>query len=80
VHYITHADARSFQPANITFDLLPTLEKPIRDRPLRHRGQCDLALKEFDGWAQTVDGGGNFRSVGKEPVLDPPIDLSAGSQ
>ncbi len=80
VHYITHADAKSFQPANITFDLLPTLEKPIRDRQLRHRGQCDLALKEFDGWAQAVDAGGNFRSAGKAPALDHPIDLSAGSQ
>ena len=80
VHYITHADAKSFQPANITFDLLPTLEKPIRDRQLRHRGQCDLALKEFDGWAQAVDAGGNFRSAGKDPALDHPIDLSAGSQ
>jgi methylenetetrahydrofolate--tRNA-(uracil-5-)-methyltransferase len=80
VHYITHADAKSFQPANITFDLLPALEKPIRDRQLRHRGQCDLALKEFDGWAQAVEACGNFRSAGKAPALDHPIDLSAGSQ
>ena len=49
-HYVTHADARSFQPANITFDLLPPLEKKIRDRKERHRLQCELALKEFDGW------------------------------
>ena len=26
-HYVTHADAKNFQPANITFDLLPALEK-----------------------------------------------------
>src|SRR5476649_1365448 len=25
-HYVTHADAKNFQPANITFDLLPALE------------------------------------------------------
>jgi methylenetetrahydrofolate--tRNA-(uracil-5-)-methyltransferase len=49
-HYVTHADARNFQPANITFDLLPSLEKKIRDRKERHRMQCELALREFDEW------------------------------
>jgi methylenetetrahydrofolate--tRNA-(uracil-5-)-methyltransferase len=49
-HYVTHADAKTFQPANITFDLLPALEKKIRDRKERHRLQCELALKEFDLW------------------------------
>ncbi len=51
-HYVTHADARNFQPANITFDLLPALENKIRDRKERHRLQCELALKEFDGWME----------------------------
>ena len=49
-HYVTHADAKTFQPANITFDLLPAPEKKIRDRKERHRLQCELALKEFDAW------------------------------
>jgi len=49
-HYITHANAGSFQPANITFDLLPPLEKKIRDRKERHRMQCEKALLEFDQW------------------------------
>ncbi len=53
-HYITHADAKNFQPANITFDLLPALEKKIRDRKERHRVQCGLALKEFDVWLQAT--------------------------
>jgi methylenetetrahydrofolate--tRNA-(uracil-5-)-methyltransferase len=51
-HYVTHADPRNFQPANITFDLLPALEKKIRDRKERRRLQCELALKEFDSWAE----------------------------
>jgi len=50
VHYVTHADARHFQPANITFDLLPPLELKVRDRKERHRQQCALALREFDVW------------------------------
>ncbi len=51
-HYVTHADAKNFQPANITFDLLPPLEKKIRDRKERHRLQCELALQEFDRWME----------------------------
>jgi methylenetetrahydrofolate--tRNA-(uracil-5-)-methyltransferase len=51
-HYITNADAKRFQPANITFDLLPPLDKKIRDRKERHRLQCELALREFDQWLE----------------------------
>jgi methylenetetrahydrofolate--tRNA-(uracil-5-)-methyltransferase len=54
VHYITHADAKNFQPANITFDLLEPLEeeirKKIRDKKERHRMQCERALAAFDAW------------------------------
>lgn len=56
VHYVTHANAKNFQPANITFDLLPPLDKKIRDRKERHRVQCELALREFADWlAQTAE-------------------------
>jgi methylenetetrahydrofolate--tRNA-(uracil-5-)-methyltransferase len=51
-HYVTHADAKNFQPANITFDLLPALEQKIRDRKERHRLQCELALRQFDEWRE----------------------------
>jgi len=51
-HYITHADPNKFQPANITFDLLPPLVQKIRDRQERHRQQCQLALQGFDGWLE----------------------------
>ncbi len=53
-NYVTRADAKNFQPANITFDLLPPLEKKIRDRKERHRMQCELALREFDRWIENV--------------------------
>src|SRR5438876_2135821 len=54
-HYVTHADAKNFQPANITFDLLPALEAKIRDRKQRHRLQCELALREFEIWAEKTE-------------------------
>ncbi len=54
-NYITHADPKKFQPANITFDLLPPLDRKIRDRPERHRQQCELALKQFESWLAQVE-------------------------
>ena len=51
-HYLSHADAKNFQPANITFDLLPPLERKVRDRKERHRMQCERALAEFDRWLE----------------------------
>jgi methylenetetrahydrofolate--tRNA-(uracil-5-)-methyltransferase len=55
VHYITHADAMNFQPANITFDLLPPLDEKIRDRRERHQRQCTRALEEFERWLGRVE-------------------------
>lgn len=54
VHYVTQADPRNFQPANITFDLLPPLARKIRDRQERRRLQCEFALREFDLWIEKV--------------------------
>ena len=54
VNYITRADAKKFQPANITFDLLPPLEKKVRDRQLRHKMQCDLGLAELSRWLAEI--------------------------
>jgi methylenetetrahydrofolate--tRNA-(uracil-5-)-methyltransferase len=54
VHYITMADVKHFQPANMTFDLLVPLEedvrRKVRDKKERHRMQCERALAEFEGW------------------------------
>jgi methylenetetrahydrofolate--tRNA-(uracil-5-)-methyltransferase len=49
-HYITQASGKNFQPANITFDLLPALEKKVRDRKERHAQQCARALRAFEEW------------------------------
>jgi methylenetetrahydrofolate--tRNA-(uracil-5-)-methyltransferase len=54
-HYITHADPNHFEPANITFDLLPTLPQKIRDRKERHRLQCERALLELDQWLGSIE-------------------------
>ncbi|HKU27021.1 MAG TPA: methylenetetrahydrofolate--tRNA-(uracil(54)-C(5))-methyltransferase (FADH(2)-oxidizing) TrmFO [Candidatus Sulfotelmatobacter sp.] len=53
-HYVTQADPKNFQPANITFDLLPPLDRKVRDRKERHRLQCEMALKHFQEWLECV--------------------------
>jgi len=54
VNYLTRADVKSFQPANITFDLLPQLDeatrKRIRDKKVRHKMVCDQALESAGSW------------------------------
>jgi methylenetetrahydrofolate--tRNA-(uracil-5-)-methyltransferase len=54
IHYICNAESKSFQPANVTFDLLPPLDdetrRRIRDKRERHRLQCQKALDAFDSW------------------------------
>ena len=58
INFITKADAKHFQPANITFDLLMPLEeelrKKIRDKKERHRLQCERSLAAFDNWRQST--------------------------
>jgi methylenetetrahydrofolate--tRNA-(uracil-5-)-methyltransferase len=54
VNYICHAEAKHFQPANITFDLLLALDEEskrrVRDKKQRHAMVCERALAEVDGW------------------------------
>ena len=56
VNYICHAESKSFQPANITFDLLQPLDEAtrrrIRDKKQRHKMVCERALRELDGWLE----------------------------
>jgi methylenetetrahydrofolate--tRNA-(uracil-5-)-methyltransferase len=56
VRYICHADPRNFQPANITFDLLPQLDEAtrrrVRDKKLRHKMVCEKALEKLASWLQ----------------------------
>ena len=48
--YVSSADAGDYQPANITFDLLPKLENPPRDKKARHAEVCRRALAALDAF------------------------------
>jgi methylenetetrahydrofolate--tRNA-(uracil-5-)-methyltransferase len=59
VNYICHAEAKRFQPANITFDLLEHLDEAtrrrIRDKKARHELVCQRALVALDQWIHQVE-------------------------
>jgi methylenetetrahydrofolate--tRNA-(uracil-5-)-methyltransferase len=51
--YVSGADAANYQPANITFDLLPALDEATRlrfrhDKKARHAEVCRRALEKLD--------------------------------
>jgi len=56
LNYICHADAKNFQPANITFDLLEPLNEQtrrrVRDKKQRHAMVCERALQELGTWLE----------------------------
>jgi methylenetetrahydrofolate--tRNA-(uracil-5-)-methyltransferase len=58
VHYVANADSENFQPANISFGLLPEVSTEvktrIRDRKERHRLQVQEALGDIDRWIDEI--------------------------
>lgn len=46
--YVSGADPTRYQPANITFDLLPKLENPPRDKKVRYAEVCRRALAALE--------------------------------
>ncbi len=58
LHYIAHADSARFQPANISFGLLPEapeLKRSVRNRKERHCVQVGQALADLDDWLYHQD-------------------------
>lgn len=54
-HYITHANPKHYQPANIAFDLLPELDEESRkrfkrDKKARHTEVCRRAIEAMDAY------------------------------
>ncbi|HET7840982.1 MAG TPA: methylenetetrahydrofolate--tRNA-(uracil(54)-C(5))-methyltransferase (FADH(2)-oxidizing) TrmFO [Terriglobia bacterium] len=58
VNYVTHAEGSSYQPANISFDLLPPMEgldrAVARDRKARRSRQCQRALDDLATWLESL--------------------------
>jgi methylenetetrahydrofolate--tRNA-(uracil-5-)-methyltransferase len=66
--YVSQPETKNFQPVNITFALLPSLDEPeqrrIRKKRERRLLQVELALKEWDEWLQQ-----NLNNVAAAPSL-----------
>jgi methylenetetrahydrofolate--tRNA-(uracil-5-)-methyltransferase len=43
-HYVTHAEAKHFQPMKANFGILPELDEPIRDKRLRYLAYVERGL------------------------------------
>jgi methylenetetrahydrofolate--tRNA-(uracil-5-)-methyltransferase len=58
-HYISGADSADYQPANITFDLLPALDEETqlrlrRDKKARHAEVCRRALEALEQYREEL--------------------------
>lgn len=49
-HYVSHADARYYQPTNITFGIMPPLEDGPRKKAHRKTARAERALAALDAW------------------------------
>lgn len=54
LHYIVAADPKHFQPMNITFGLLPTLNPIPRDKKLKNQQLVQRALDSIDQFSQNL--------------------------
>ena len=65
-HYITQAEARNFQPANITFDLLPSLDEEtrVRMRHDRNARRAEVCRRSAEAFNEYLAGAGRETLVG----------------
>ena len=49
-YYVSHADSRHYAPSNITFGIMPSLERPPRPRQERQLAMSQRALDDLAGW------------------------------
>ena len=54
-HYVSHASPTNYQPTNISFGIMPPLERPPRKRLARRQATADRALSDLESWLRTAD-------------------------
>jgi len=64
--YISHARAIDYQPTNITFGIIPELDKPVRKKLERREALVRRALVDLDAWIR--DNGAGAVNNDKERV------------
>jgi methylenetetrahydrofolate--tRNA-(uracil-5-)-methyltransferase len=53
-HYVSHADAKHYQPSNITFGIIPPLAEPPASRAERQLATSRRALADLDAWRASL--------------------------
>jgi methylenetetrahydrofolate--tRNA-(uracil-5-)-methyltransferase len=49
-HYVSHADPKHYQPANITHGIMPPLDNPPRDKMQKKMQIAERALADLEAW------------------------------
>jgi methylenetetrahydrofolate--tRNA-(uracil-5-)-methyltransferase len=50
-HYIANAEAKSYQPTNVAFGLLPALDSKVKNRKARNQALVERALRDLEEFA-----------------------------
>ncbi len=54
-HYITTAEGKHFQPMNVNFGILPSLEERLRDKKLKKQRLAERALASLESFKPQLD-------------------------
>jgi hypothetical protein len=71
-YYVSHADPRHYEPSNVTFGIMPPLDRPPRGKMERKLALSKRALEDLARWMRerARDDGGQ-RAEGKGQSLLP---------
>jgi methylenetetrahydrofolate--tRNA-(uracil-5-)-methyltransferase len=53
-YYVAHASPAHYEPSNITFGIMPPLDRPPRDKLARKLALAERALRDLDEWKARV--------------------------
>ena len=53
-YYVSHADPMHYQPSNITFGIVPPLDRAPRGKQDRKAAVSERALRDLSGWADAI--------------------------
>jgi hypothetical protein len=68
-YYVSHADPRHYEPSNITFGIMPPLDRPPRGKMERKLALSKRALDDLARWMRdTTDGRDGLKTV---PYTEP---------
>ncbi|MGH9163545.1 MAG: methylenetetrahydrofolate--tRNA-(uracil(54)-C(5))-methyltransferase (FADH(2)-oxidizing) TrmFO [Vicinamibacteraceae bacterium] len=72
-YYVSHADASSYQPTNITFGIMVPLDRKVRGRQAKKLAMAECALRDLASWmAGPTFGSGVDSSASGIPHHGPP--------